>query len=140
MHGKQEHTDRLPAPPCRDHIPGKIPERLCQVCTQLFISPGRHFGTTLLLCLLQSSSSDNRDALHHETGAVAAALAVPEVNGEHVKCIPVLNPPFISRDHVRVLLTFNLKRGSFQSCGDMEKHKAQHCLKSSQANINKSSA
>lgn len=78
------------------------------MCTQLFISPGRHFGTTLLLCLLQSRT-DNRNALHHETGAVAAALAVPEVNGEHVKCIPVLNPLFISRDHVRVLLTFNLK-------------------------------
>lgn len=71
--------------PCRDdHIPGKIPGGLCQACSQLLTSPGRHFGTTLLLCLLQSSCSDNRDALHHETGAAAAPLPAPEVNGEHL--------------------------------------------------------
>lgn len=87
--GTHRHT---PCTTLQESYPGQDPRRLCQACTQLFISPGRHFGTTLLLCLLQPSCSDNRDALHHETGAVAAPLAVPEVNGEHVKCIPALNP------------------------------------------------
>lgn len=51
--------------------------------SSLDANPDRHFGTNLLLCLIQSSCSDDTNALRRETGTASVHTAL-KVNGKHV--------------------------------------------------------
>lgn len=91
----QEHTDQLPAPPCRDHILGKIPGRLCQACTQLSTSPGRHFGTTpcsFVSCNPAAQITGMPFTVKQELLLLLLWQHQRLMGNMLVKCIPVLNP------------------------------------------------
>lgn len=75
---------QVPPPQQSGALPAELLQRLSwsratsESCPHLLGSlisphkPGRRFGTNLLLCLPQSSCSDNTDGLRHDTGTASA--------------------------------------------------------------------